>query len=161
MNCPSPVHHPEGDGMNQNPNALSPALTTNEDLNGMANLKVLRRLASTEHITEDEPFDDTDVRPGKTPVVGNGGVEVSEEREPSGPDNSRPRGSVLRRLWHVVVTFGKFVGPGFMVSHSPRVAVQAGQLTLARSPWLTSTPGITRRMWQLVPRTDFGFCLSC
>lgn len=123
MNCPSPVHHPEGDGMNQNPNALAPALTTNEDLNGMANLKVLRRLASIEHVTEDEPFDQSDPPRSKTATVQEGQAGESQEgiEAPSGPGGSHPRKPVLRKLVDVVVTFGKFVGPGFMVSsRSPR-----------------------------------------
>jgi metal iron transporter len=118
MNCPSPVHHPEGDGMNQNPNALSPALTTNEDLNGMANLKVLRRLSSIEHVTEDEPFDESDPHRDKRAAVQESQAEESqgEIEAPSRPGGGRPRKSVPRKLIDVVVTFGKFVGPGFMVS---------------------------------------------
>ena len=109
--------------MNQNPNPLSPALTTNEDLNGMANLKVLRRFNSVEHVTEDEPFDNSDPHPDKTTVVAQGQVEESREIEPSElSGDDRPRGSVVRRLRNTLVTFGKFVGPGFMVSRSSRKA---------------------------------------
>lgn len=120
MNCPSPVHHPEGDGMNQNPNALSPALTTNEDLNGMANLKVLKRLASTERITEDEPFDESDAHRDKTAVATQGEAQESQESENElpgpGPGGNRSRISAApTKLLDIVITFGKFVGPGFMV----------------------------------------------
>ncbi len=44
MNCPSRTDEPpESDGYNQNPNALSNDLTTNQDLNGLANSRELRR----------------------------------------------------------------------------------------------------------------------
>lgn len=107
--------------MNQNPNPLSPALTTNEDLNGMANRKVLRRLTSIEHITEDEPFDDSETVRDKVAVVAEGAVEESGVIEPSGPgEGDHPRRSASRRLRETLVTFGKFVGPGFMVSKSSK-----------------------------------------
>ena len=44
MNCPSRTDEPlEGDGHNQNPPSLSNDLTTNQDLNGIANSRELRR----------------------------------------------------------------------------------------------------------------------
>jgi metal iron transporter len=101
--------------MNQNPNALSPALTTRHDLNGMANLKVCRRLSSIEHTTEDEPDDDSDAQRDKAAVVGTG--QVGESQTPElGLGGDGPKESIARRLRDVIVTFGKFVGPGFMVS---------------------------------------------
>jgi metal iron transporter len=115
MNCPSPVHCPEGDGMNQNPNALAPALTTREDLNGMANLKVLRRLTDEEQVVEDVPDGDGDAPGHKAVVVGKGEVGEIQVTGPSGPGEEEPRRSIAKRLRDIVVTFGKFIGPGFMV----------------------------------------------
>lgn len=47
MNCPSRTDElPRSDGLNQNPNALSNDLTTNQDLNGLANARRLRRSVS-------------------------------------------------------------------------------------------------------------------
>jgi metal iron transporter len=104
--------------MNQNPNALAPALTTREDLNGMANLKVLRRLTDEEQIVEDVPESDG-VAPGDKAVVVMGKGEVGEVQVtgPSGPGEEEPRRSIAKRLRDMVVTFGKFIGPGFMVRH--------------------------------------------
>ncbi|KAI9646613.1 NRAMP-like transporter smf-3 [Ciborinia camelliae] len=60
MNCPSRTDEPlEGDGYNQNPNALANDLTTREDLNGRANGRALRRsledegVESINHLVED------------------------------------------------------------------------------------------------------------
>lgn len=123
MNCPSPVHGPAGDGMNQNPSPLSPALTTREDLNGMANLKARRRLSPVEQITEAEPFDDADPQRDKATVVAEGqvgeGGEIIETSgsDPFGPGGDPPRRrSMPRHLLDILAKFGKFVGPGFMVS---------------------------------------------
>lgn len=47
MNCPSRTDEPpRSDGHNQSPNPLSNDLTTNQDLNGMANARRLRRTAA-------------------------------------------------------------------------------------------------------------------
>ena len=43
MNCPSRTDEPIGDGYNQNPPALAASLTTRQDLNGIANSRLLRR----------------------------------------------------------------------------------------------------------------------
>lgn len=126
MNCPSPVHRPEGDGMNQNPNALSPALTTRQDLNGMANLKVLRRLSSIAHATEDKPDDDSDAQRGKAAVVGANQIAETQVAEPGLDGDGHgdpPKESIARKLRDVIMTFGKFVGPGFMVGY-PSPAAQ-------------------------------------
>ncbi|KAG4034235.1 hypothetical protein MFRU_003g02080 [Monilinia fructicola] len=51
MNCPSRTDEPlEGDGYNQNPNALANDLTTREDLNGRANGRALRRSLEDEGV---------------------------------------------------------------------------------------------------------------
>lgn len=51
MNCPSRTDEPlEGDGYNQNPNALANDLTTREDLNGRANGRALRRSREDEGV---------------------------------------------------------------------------------------------------------------
>jgi hypothetical protein len=51
MNCPSRTDEPlEGDGYNQNPNALANDLTTREDLIGRANGRALRRSLEDEGV---------------------------------------------------------------------------------------------------------------
>jgi metal iron transporter len=59
MNCPSRTEEPKGTGFNQNPSALAADLTTRQDLNGIANARVLRRIASREieHVVEHLPDD--------------------------------------------------------------------------------------------------------
>jgi metal iron transporter len=135
MNCPSPVHCPEGDGMNQNPNALAPALTTRQDLNGIANARVLRRLNSIEHVTEDDPGDDAKSRKEKPAVVGTSEGEEAHVNEPFNREGGPPGGfkgfRVLReypgRVRDVVKTFAKFVGPGFMASLFPLPPLQGSK----------------------------------
>ncbi|QSZ35010.1 hypothetical protein DSL72_007872 [Monilinia vaccinii-corymbosi] len=72
MNCPSRTDEPlEGDGYNQNPNALANDLTTREDLNGRANGRALRRSLEDEGL---ESINDLveDAGDGKGTVVGEG-----------------------------------------------------------------------------------------
>ncbi|APA07928.1 hypothetical protein SS1G_00454 [Sclerotinia sclerotiorum 1980 UF-70] len=61
MNCPSRTDEPlEGDGYNQNPNALANDLTTREDLNGRANGRALRRSLEDEGVESiNDLVDDT------------------------------------------------------------------------------------------------------
>ncbi|EON99758.1 putative transporter protein smf2 protein [Phaeoacremonium minimum UCRPA7] len=115
MNCPSRTDEvPEADGHNQNPNALSNDLTTNQDLNGIANSRVLRG--------------------GDSLSIQSAGQAVEADRVPQSVDphsdekhqritntsaaiGQPPTGGVAAaRLKKVIVTFGKFVGPGFMIA---------------------------------------------
>lgn len=135
MNCPSRTDEPEGTGFNQNPNALAADLTTRQDLNGRANSRVLRRMVSedVENVVEDEPGDlrernvsgdgrgkrmlgrtvtralsSTMMRPSET-------LDVSEGGEGEAGDDGYLR-KYSSGLLAAVKKFGKFVGPGFMIS---------------------------------------------
>ncbi|PQE16876.1 metal ion transporter metal ion transporter protein [Rutstroemia sp. NJR-2017a BBW] len=145
MNCPSRTDEPlEGDGYNQNPNALANDLTTREDLIGRANGRALRRSL------EDEGVENINDLMEKGGGGGGGGGEVLRERgggedgksghvvRPSvqasdvsdrggsgsggGSESGRiekylnmPKES-LSRFKQVMIKFAKFIGPGFMVS---------------------------------------------
>jgi metal iron transporter len=136
MNCPSRTDEPEGTGFNQNPSALAADLTTRQDLNGIANLRMLRRMQDAE--IENLELDDTDGSTSKggtgkemavetmrdshmespaTAVLGFDGVheDYGVGSGSSGDRGSNVSAKCLVRLRKVVVTFGKFVGPGFMV----------------------------------------------
>lgn len=149
MNQTSRTDEPyEGDdGLNQSPNALSNDLTTNQDLNGIANSRTRRSGDdgdlddSGQAITEiDPPTPDPDrtkggaqrnltvevqhgdkcatgQSPGTEPQVFRGDLRQGDG---DGGDAASPvakdGGSLLTRLKRIVLTFGKFVGPGFMVS---------------------------------------------
>ena len=132
MNCPSRTDEPEGTGFNQNPSALAADLTTRQDFNGIANSRILRRMQDSE--IENKVLDDPD---GALPKGEKGkemAVEMKGDRHVAtmpGFDGVRESydigggshgtGAVslsakcFMRLRKVVVTFGKFVGPGFMV----------------------------------------------
>jgi metal iron transporter len=131
MNCPSRTDEPEGTGFNQNPNALAADLTTRQDLNGRANSRVLRRIASSEVqiVVEDESGDSRERNGEKMGeiverMVTRTGLshvgrpletlEVSERNGTGG--RISPVGKYLMGASNVMKKFGKFVGPGFMVS---------------------------------------------
>ncbi len=82
MNCPSRTEEPEGTGFNQNPNALAADLTTREDLNGIANARVLRRIASSE-AAETIPDDDVG-RNKEEPKKARLALEPQEIQSPRG-----------------------------------------------------------------------------
>ena len=136
MNCPSRTEEPAGTGFNQNPSALAADLTTRQDLNGIANARVLRRMQDPESRSENALQSDLDVVPpagkrGREMVgeaMGDGRLRVGSagERGFDGARDSVDAGSAgtgavtvspawFKRLRKVMLTFGKFVGPGFMV----------------------------------------------
>lgn len=138
MNCPSRTDEPEGTGFNQNPNALAADLTTRQDLNGRANSRLLRRIASAdvEDAVEDELGDERErnALSGGNEKKGEGmlertvttrrashvgrpteTLEVSEGAGGAGEDDSHFV-KYSRSAFEVLKKFGKFVGPGFMVS---------------------------------------------
>ncbi|KAI4604267.1 hypothetical protein KJ359_000398 [Pestalotiopsis sp. 9143b] len=156
MNQTSRTDEPyEGDdGLNQSPNALSNDLTTNQDLNGIANSRT-RRSSDDDGSADDTgqavmqvvpPVPDRDRVEGANPNLAakahhgdssasgqspatkessQAGTAVQVPRDdlrrggagaPHAPASATDGGSPLRQLKHVFVTFGKFVGPGFMVS---------------------------------------------
>ena len=140
MNCPSRTDEPEGTGYNQNPSPLAADLTTRQDLNGIANSRVLRRIAIGDPgcVVEPDPDDNGKKIENAAALankvlsrdshVGGGTLDVDaveldgEEAggSVSGQGTSNPVSTRwLKRLQKVVTTFGKFVGPGFMASSLP------------------------------------------
>ncbi|KAF6803145.1 transporter protein smf2 [Colletotrichum musicola] len=140
MNRPSRTDEPyEGEGYNQNPNPLSNDLTTNEDLNGLVNTRVLK--LDGEHdksspddadISRNDPIGDgragkptaTGVvasartrRPGRPSGEGAASAPLpfSHSRNPSDPKDLGEE-SFLERTKKAIVKFGSFVGPGFMIA---------------------------------------------
>ena len=136
MNCPSRTDNPNArEGWNQSPNLHSG--TTREDFNGMANTRVLRRIEPGQPVSEisDEKVSDVQ-RPGKTsePTIKitttATGQSVDEDhlnRDVLHCDDSGDYGnlsclpSFLSKTRKVLVTYSKFVGPGFMVCTPLRV----------------------------------------
>ena len=142
MNCPSRTEEPEGTGFNQNPSALSADLTTRNDLNGIANARELRRIPSTATEVAVEPVSDYDVERKKVTEDGRARAAVVSEEKSSGchvaeesgatmamqtlgqegnngGNSGGKRGSVSQMYQNAkkaIITYGKFVGPGFMVS---------------------------------------------
>jgi metal iron transporter len=132
MNCPSRTEEPEGTGFNQNPSSLSADLTTRNDLNGIANARVLRRIASSgvKSVVDHEP-DEIAARKKETaemaevaltsvgshvahrPAISSFGVEGADGGH-VGPFGVSKEW--IMRLRKVLMHFGKFVGPGFMIS---------------------------------------------
>lgn len=213
MNRPSRTDEPyEGEGYNQSPNYLSNDLTTNQDLNGIANTRALRRgeALSIENAgqsdDEDKGLSDADVpkegpraaavmpsMTGRSPDKGasrriaGSAAPVPTDREGGDEDGDgdgggdrAPRGShgrqnargLLHRIKTVVTTFGKFVGPGFMISvayselplyftpPSPCPACLVNILTCRRSR--KSTPEIMPQTLPLVLTTgSVCFSLFC
>ena len=142
MNCPSRTEEPEGTGYNQNPSSLAADLTTRQDLNGIANTRVLRRIATgdiesvVEHVPDDDVKNETAVMAKKDLTsdghMGHGmspsNFEVvdlnddDDDRRGGGGGASQLSTKWFKRLQKVVLTFGKFVGPGFMGRYPPFVS---------------------------------------
>jgi hypothetical protein len=139
MNCPSRPNNPNGrEGWNQSPNLLSG--TTREDFNGMANARVLRRIETSDPVSL-KSIDD--VPDGQRPRKNSAatitlattltlpGQSVEKEQVESNifhcddPNDDEKGGSCLPSFFSkapkVLATFGKFVGPGFMVRTRQRV----------------------------------------
>lgn len=138
MNCPSRTDEPlVPEGWNQNPPPLSADLTTREDLNGMANLRTQRNSAS--HVDEDQVDDTRDMISENLPPglqETNHSVEVhgkcfgvqafshassvqhgsSSATLDSVPPPEKTALGYLQHVYRVLKKFGKFIGPGFMVS---------------------------------------------
>ena len=139
MNCPSRTDEPlEGDGHNQNPNDLSNDLTTNQDLNGLANARLLRR---TEPPSIESAGSGIGTEGGETTATPKKGVVVvataredTDHGANSGRDVTSPtlspgsggNGSsspfhhfvkrASRRVLQVLRTYAKHIGPGFMIA---------------------------------------------
>jgi metal iron transporter len=136
MNCPSRPDNSNGrEGWNQNPNLLSG--TTREDFNGMANARVLRRIETNDPVSLKSNDEVPDAqRPRKNSAatrrldttLTSQSVEKKQVKfnifrchGPSGETSGSCLPSFFSNSRKVLVTFGKFVGPGFMVRTPLRV----------------------------------------
>lgn len=162
MNQTSRTDEPyEGDdGHNQSPNAFSNDLVTNEDLNGIANVRTRRSGddaimdGSGQAITQVEPPTPEPDRvkgfqqnlavvqhgdraaTGQSPGVNETSAETAQVfngdlRQGNGGCASsvaKDGGSPLQRAKRMFLTFGKFVGPGFMVSVAYSKSISARPL---------------------------------
>ncbi|KAM5347361.1 hypothetical protein ACJ41O_010366 [Fusarium nematophilum] len=144
MNRVSRTDEPEGDGFNQSPNPLSNDLTTNQDLNGIANARELRREDPRALRGSEPPGADDDGVNSNAPGEGNaphppsvsihrdvdrhpgkGDFQVNPLSPPSPPSLSPAQDdgsttsrhhSPVQRFKSAVVKFGSFIGPGFMIA---------------------------------------------
>jgi hypothetical protein len=182
MNCPSRTDNPNGrEGWNQSPNLHSGS--TREDFNGMANTRVLRRIGPGEPVlinSDDEVSDAQKSRKISAAAVriatvstsqkvdgdyGNPGVLHCDDSSGNRKHFCLP--SFLSKIRKVLLTFGKFVGPGFMVRtplcvKQMRLGTQCLWLTSCRYPLHILILGIIQRMWRQVLAINFSsFSLSC
>lgn len=145
MNRPSRTDEPQpGDGYNQNPPQFSNDLTTNQDLKGISNTRMLRREEHPAMLDSGPSGSDPHVagvpegqdKAGAAAAVGIHASASSsfyeaphvafleprlsgrheEHAAPGAGDTPPPPRPWLSRVKHAIVTFGKFVGPGFMVA---------------------------------------------
>lgn len=135
MNCPSRTDELlEHDGLNQNPSGLSADLTTRQDLNGIVN----RRTGQDSGIEADDTRTDAQIdgaddyhRVSEKGANGVSSGNLTSLRIPSSDGSSgssmqNPNAfkyGLQRRLFDpllqvgkAVAKFGKFIGPGFMIS---------------------------------------------
>ncbi|KAK2049060.1 metal ion transporter metal ion transporter [Colletotrichum somersetense] len=142
MNRPSRTDEPyEGEGYNQSPNPLSNDLTTNQDLNGTVNARVLepgedgKAQPGAADIAILRPDDDwgegsvtpraSSASPAKSVGLGHPGEEAmlallptlhSRRSSHGSRDEPRAQLGIFGRIKSAVIKFGSFVGPGFMIS---------------------------------------------
>ena len=135
MNCPSRTDEvPEHDGWNQNPPSLTGDLTTRADLNGISNLRLQRDHLNSGGAVDLEILDvipDDPIRrvlrdpPASVPHhSGKKDQKVNESAcyvpddvpIPPTTTHGEDEMTLVRRFWLILRKFGKFVGPGFMVS---------------------------------------------
>ena len=144
MNCPSRTDEPpESEGWNQNPPRLAADLTTREDLNGMVNLRTQHNAGQGEdepaiELPEMEllPENCSESSLGARGHVSPSRISGKQSKDPFSSSSKIPTFSSspnamtsiwprrqspkllssFRRLGRVLVKFGKFVGPGFMIS---------------------------------------------
>lgn len=133
MNQTSRTDEPyEGDGLNQSPNRFSNDLVTNQDMNGISNARERRgrdprstdnsgqTMAQQVPASRDE--DDGRVASkglavgdGQSTEAGDGAAAKTDVSAAASPRRGGPTG-LLRKTAHYLLTFGKFVGPGFLVA---------------------------------------------
>ena len=134
MNCPSRNDEVlEHDGWNQSPNSLAGDLTTRSDLNGIANSRLRRGNSHSDATTLGDALQRADnvraekdshekippsCQPPRSLSESNReclAVSSNEQQITSLP-SSRDFKGVLRRTGHILSKFGRFIGPGFMIS---------------------------------------------
>ncbi|KAI0839826.1 natural resistance-associated macrophage protein [Hypoxylon sp. FL0890] len=135
MNQTSRTDEPyEGEGLNQSPNAFSNDLVTNQDLNGIANAREHRGDSSRSMDNSGQPKaedippsidEDPDGRARALNLTtsyhtidqssGSASFRVNNDGNDGNPIASRKR-TGFSKIKHIVITFGKFVGPGFLVA---------------------------------------------
>lgn len=134
MNQTSRTDEPyEGDGLNQSPDRFSNDLVTNQDMNGISNARERRGrdLRSTDNsgqtMAQQVPAsldeDDRTVA-SKGQAAGDGqsteaGDSASAKSDVSAAASSPQRGGptgLLRKIFRYMLTFAKFIGPGFLVA---------------------------------------------
>jgi metal iron transporter len=139
MNCPSRTDEPaKGDGYNQSPNELSNDLTTNQDLNGIANSRVRRRAepppieaaGSAQKVVAGDGTSARNKGSGifatvASEATADGGNPTPDDGDGrSGSGNPGAGGSAPARLvkkaagsvWQYLRTYAKHIGPGFMIA---------------------------------------------
>lgn len=142
MNCPSRVDHVDTDGWNQNPPALNADATTQADLNHMANARLQRdhRIDPVDPSWANvDPGQEHTEGKENTAPLNTGNVKSSAKGSErfvatatlsasSSPGNGGNNGRKVLRDWRnglqgmarrtvqVLIKYGKFVGPGFMVA---------------------------------------------
>ena len=143
MNRPSRTDEPQkGDGYNQSPNELSNDLTTNQDLKGLANSRILGREESISMQAAPPENHDGEVMSSNPQDYKRSRMHVGEVTDASamsGSDSPRegPRAMVqvaagygglgppggpgdkasrIDRWKKHLLNFGQFIGPGFMVA---------------------------------------------
>ena len=135
MNCPSRTDEvPEHDGWNQNPPSLTGDLTTRADLNGISNARLQRDHSNSGETVDPEISDVIPDHPVQR-VLHDPPASVLRDSEkedqkvnesacyvsydvsiPPIATSEEGKTCLVRRLWLILVKFGKFIGPGFMVS---------------------------------------------
>ncbi|KAF3061734.1 Manganese transporter SMF1 [Daldinia childiae] len=130
MNQTSRTDEPyEGEGLNQSPNAFSNDLVTNQDLNGIANAREHRGDKSRSMDDSGQPVADRappaveEDPDGSAPdltiarrTIGRIPGRATNQDNDGGSIAASRKQSFLQRVCRTVVTFGKFVGPGFLVA---------------------------------------------
>lgn len=146
MSRPSRTDEPHvGDGYNQNSPQFANDLTRNHDLNGISNARALHReqapamvnwrdggespapslddagpkgLKASPFISSSASGSDNAEGPSSGPDRGAtiAATAASNDRHHSNGEGSRTMAARLRKVKHAIVTFAKFVGPGFMVA---------------------------------------------
>ena len=146
MNCPSRTDDNDGrEGWNQSPNLFAADITTKEDFNGRTN-DIAHGSADADGVIEDASSLRRNIEvPPKLPNSAtkqlDGHVTIAAAGGEGGGRSGDARSdkpSILKRAKKFAVTYGSFIGPGFMVRFVPLSLLT---LTLPTTP-LTQPPGL-------------------